>query len=40
LLAASFAFGKGELVADNPCVNTLMQPCLLTNYLDRSWLLE
>ncbi|MFT6841065.1 MAG: spermidine synthase [Candidatus Azotimanducaceae bacterium] len=40
LLAASFAFGKGELVADTPCVNTLMQPCLLTHYLDRSWLLE
>ncbi len=37
LLAASFAFGKGELVAEFPCVNTLMSPCLLANYVDRGW---
>lgn len=40
LLAASFAFGKGELNTNEPCINTLMQPCLLTEYLDRSWLIE
>jgi spermidine synthase len=40
LLAASFAFGKGELVSDNLCINTLMQPCLLASYVDRSWLVE
>jgi spermidine synthase len=40
LLAASFAFGKGELTANHPCINTLMEPCLLTNYVERSWLVE
>lgn len=40
LLAASFAFGKGELDTKDSCINTLMQPCLLTEYLDRSWLIE
>lgn len=40
LLAASFAFGKGELDTNDTCINTLMQPCLLTEYLDRSWLIE
>lgn len=40
LLAASFSFGKGELHTDTPCVNTLMQPCLLTHYVDRSWIVE
>lgn len=40
LLAASFAFGKGELVASSPCVNTLMEPCLLHHYVDRSWVIE
>ena len=40
LLAASFAFGKGELTADSTCINTLMEPCLLHAYVDRSWLIE
>ena len=40
LLAASFSFGKGELHTDSLCVNTLMQPCLLTHYVDRSWIVE
>ncbi|MFT5604722.1 MAG: spermidine synthase [Paracoccaceae bacterium] len=40
LLAASFAFGRDELVAKNTCINTLMQPCLLTRYTDDSWLIE
>ncbi len=40
LLAASFAFGRGELVSENLCINTLMQPCLLTQYVERSWLVE
>jgi spermidine synthase len=40
LLASSFAFGKGELKASKLCVNTLMQPCLLTAYTDRSWQVE
>ena len=40
ILAASFAFGKGELVSQAPCINTLMEPCLLTRYVDQSWLIE
>jgi spermidine synthase len=40
LLASSFAFGKGELQTKNPCINTLMEPCLLTAYTDRSWQVE
>jgi spermidine synthase len=40
LLASSFAFGKGELNAKKPCINTLMEPCLLTAYTDRSWQVE
>ncbi len=40
LLAASFAFGKGELVSESNCVNTIMMPCLLKNYLEKSWLVE
>lgn len=40
LLASSFAFGKGELTSKNPCINTLMEPCLLTAYTDRSWQVE
>ncbi|MEY8203988.1 MAG: polyamine aminopropyltransferase [Bermanella sp.] len=40
LLAASFAFGKGELVAESHCINTIMMPCLLKNYLEKSWLVE
>jgi len=37
LLASSFAFGKGELQTKNSCINTLMEPCLLTAYTDRGW---
>jgi spermidine synthase len=37
LLASSFAFGKGELQTKNTCINTLMEPCLLTAYTDRGW---
>lgn len=40
LLASSFAFGKGELDTKNICINTLMEPCLLTAYTDRSWQVE
>jgi spermidine synthase len=40
LLASSFAFGKGELHTKRPCVNTLMEPCLLTAYTDRGWQVE
>lgn len=40
LLASSFAFGKGELYTKNPCINTLMEPCLLTAYTDRGWQVE
>jgi spermidine synthase len=40
LLAASFAFGKGELDIKEPCINTLMQPCLLHHYNDKSWVNE
>jgi len=40
LLASSFAFGKGELHTNKPCINTLMEPCLLTAYTDRSWQVE
>ncbi|MFT7410206.1 MAG: spermidine synthase [Oleispira sp.] len=40
LLASSFAFGKGELQTKRPCINTLMEPCLLTAYTDRGWQIE
>ncbi|MGK0249177.1 MAG: spermidine synthase, partial [Oleispira sp.] len=40
LLASSFAFGKGELQTKRPCINTLMEPCLLTAYTDRGWQVE
>jgi spermidine synthase len=40
LLASSFAFGKGELQTKRPCINTLMEPCLLTAYSDRGWQIE
>jgi spermidine synthase len=40
LLASSFAFGKGELQTTRPCINTLMEPCLLTAYSDRGWQVE
>lgn len=37
LMQASFAFGKGELTSKTNCVNTVMFPCLLTNYTDYAW---
>lgn len=37
LFRASLVFGKGELVSKNKCVNTIMFPCLLTQYTDYSW---
>ena len=37
LMMASFAFGKGELTSKTNCVNTVMFPCLLTNYTNYSW---
>ncbi len=40
LLAASFAFGRNELVAEQRCVNTLMQPCLLHRYVETGWMIE
>jgi spermidine synthase len=40
LLASSFAFGKGELQTKKTCINTLMEPCLLTAYTDRGWQVE
>jgi len=40
LLASSFAFGKGELEIDDVCVNTIMEPCLLDRYVDKSWITE
>lgn len=40
LMMASFAFGKGELVSEHQCVNTLMHPCLLTQYNEYSWQVE
>ncbi|WP_369600337.1 hypothetical protein AAIA72_10850 [Hahella sp. SMD15-11] len=40
VLAASFAFGKGELDTGSRCINTLMEPCLLYAYVDQSWVNE
>lgn len=37
LLLASLAFGKGELASKINCVNRLMSPCLMNQYLDYSW---
>lgn len=37
LMLASFAFGKGELTSKTNCVNTVMFPCLLTNYTNYGW---
>jgi len=37
LMLASLAFGKGELTSKTNCVNTVMFPCLLTNYTNYSW---
>lgn len=37
LMQASLAFGKGELTAKTNCVNTIMFPCLLTNYTNDGW---
>lgn len=40
LMLASTAFGQGELVSGKECVNTIMNPCLVTQYLDYSWQIE
>lgn len=40
LMMASFAFGRGELTSTTQCVNTIMHPCLLTQYTEYSWQLE
>lgn len=40
LLTASLAFGKNELVSESDCVNTIMFPCLVTQYTDYSWLIN
>ena len=40
LLVASLAFGKGELDAEDVCINTMMEPCLLQAYVRQSWLIE
>lgn len=40
LMMASFAFGKGELNSKNDCINTIMFPCLLSQYTDYSWQLD
>jgi len=37
LMLAAFAFGKGELTSKTNCVNTVMFPCLLTNYTNYGW---
>lgn len=37
LMMASFAFGKGELTSKTSCINTVMFPCLLTNYTNYGW---
>ena len=37
IMMAAFAFGKGELVSQQHCINTIMHPCLLTQYTDYSW---
>jgi spermidine synthase len=37
ILNASLAFGKGELTSTHHCVNRLMSPCLMHQYLDYSW---
>lgn len=40
LMMASFAFGKGELSSEHNCVNTIMHPCLVTQYNDYSWQID
>lgn len=37
IMMAAFAFGKGELVSEQHCINTIMHPCLLMQYTDYSW---
>ena len=37
VMTASLVFGKGELDSKNECINTIMYPCLLTQYIDYSW---
>ncbi|PID52094.1 MAG: spermidine synthase [Candidatus Moraniibacteriota bacterium] len=40
VMIASMAFGKNELVSKNTCVNSLMMPCLLNQYIDYGWAVE
>jgi spermidine synthase len=40
LMRASLAFGKSELISEENCINTILFPCLLTQYTDYSWLVE
>jgi len=40
LLLASLAFGKNELISKSDCVNTIMFPCLVTQYTEYSWLIN
>jgi spermidine synthase len=40
LLLASLAFGKNELTSKSDCINTLMFPCLVTQYTEYSWLIN
>ncbi|MFT6732757.1 MAG: spermidine synthase [Polaribacter sp.] len=37
VLVASLAFGKNELESKSNCINRLMSPCLMNQYLDYSW---
>ncbi len=37
VLVASLAFGKKELESKSNCINRLMSPCLMNQYLDYSW---
>ncbi len=37
VLSASLAFGKNELKSESQCINRLMSPCLMNQYLDYSW---
>lgn len=37
IIAASLVFGNDELRTESDCVNTLMFPCLLSQYIDQGW---
>ncbi len=40
ILVASLAFGKNELHSESNCINRLMSPCLMNQYLDYSWQID